>query len=304
MSADRDIDRLLDAWFADGPMQVADHVFDEAVGRVHRQRQRPAWRLLWKEPTMSPLKAVLGAAAVILVIVAGFAWIGRSGDQIGGVAGPTPSPSPTPSPIPLSGPTTSLAPGTYAVRVNAGRLAFTVPDGWAAPQVAPQVGPSLIDFPLHRIGDPADDVVDVFFDIRRAAKDAPCTGGPEPGVGATAQALAADFQSDPNLQVTPPTPIQVGALQGLVVDMTLATNATRTCPFSSGAPTDPLVAGAVAGTPPYWGIGPGEKMRLVILDAPGVNNIVVLVDSAAGGSFDALVNAAMPVIQTLVYSPT
>ena len=45
MTADRDIERLLDAWFVDGPTQVPDHVFDEAVDRVDRQPQRPAWRL-------------------------------------------------------------------------------------------------------------------------------------------------------------------------------------------------------------------------------------------------------------------
>ena len=77
MTRDRDIERLLDAWLADGPMQVSDRAFDEAVGRVHRQRQRPAWRLLWKEPTHAPLKVALGAAAIIVVFVAGFAvWAG------------------------------------------------------------------------------------------------------------------------------------------------------------------------------------------------------------------------------------
>ena len=100
MTADRDIERLLDAWLADGPMQVSDHAFDEAVGRVHRQRQRPAWRLLWKEPRMSaPLKAALGAAAIFVVVVAGFMAFGRSNQSSGdrGARRRRPSPTPTPS---------------------------------------------------------------------------------------------------------------------------------------------------------------------------------------------------------------
>ena len=88
MSADRDIERLLDTWFADGPMQVSDHAFDEAVGRVHRQRQRPAWRVSWRDPTVSAyLKPILAIAAVIVLAVGGVAFIARpTGSGVGGVA--------------------------------------------------------------------------------------------------------------------------------------------------------------------------------------------------------------------------
>ena len=43
---ERDIERLLDRWFADGPTEVADRVIDEVADRIDRQPQRPAWRVL------------------------------------------------------------------------------------------------------------------------------------------------------------------------------------------------------------------------------------------------------------------
>ena len=41
MNEDRDLNRLLDAWFAEGPVQVADRVIDGTANRIARQRQTP-----------------------------------------------------------------------------------------------------------------------------------------------------------------------------------------------------------------------------------------------------------------------
>ena len=37
MNSDRDLNRLLDAWFAEGPVQVADRVIDDTANRIARQ---------------------------------------------------------------------------------------------------------------------------------------------------------------------------------------------------------------------------------------------------------------------------
>jgi len=66
MRTDRDIQRLLDQWLADGPNRASDRVFDEVVDRVNRQRQRPAWRLTWSLPTMN---AILRPASVVGAVV-------------------------------------------------------------------------------------------------------------------------------------------------------------------------------------------------------------------------------------------
>ena len=45
MTSERDIERILDLWFADGPTQAPDRVLDVVADRIGRQPQRPAWRL-------------------------------------------------------------------------------------------------------------------------------------------------------------------------------------------------------------------------------------------------------------------
>ncbi len=91
MNESRDLNRLLDAWFAEGPVQVADRVIDDTASRIARQRQTPAWRLRsWRFPTMStPIKLVAIGAALLAVLVGGAVFMG------GGSAPPTPTPTPT-----------------------------------------------------------------------------------------------------------------------------------------------------------------------------------------------------------------
>ena len=98
MNEDRDLNRLLDAWFAEGPVQVADRVIDGTASRIARQRQIPAWRLRsWRFPTMStPIKLVAIGAALLAVLAGGAVFMG------GGCTPPPrpPTPSPTPTPVP------------------------------------------------------------------------------------------------------------------------------------------------------------------------------------------------------------
>ena len=83
MNEDRDLNRLLDAWFAEGPVQVADRVVDGTADRIARQRQLPAWRLRsWRFPTMStPLKLVAIGAALLAVLAGGAVFIGGGRGQ-------------------------------------------------------------------------------------------------------------------------------------------------------------------------------------------------------------------------------
>ena len=51
MTSERDIERILDHWFAERPTQVADRVLDAVSDRIGRQSQRPSWRLNGGTPT-------------------------------------------------------------------------------------------------------------------------------------------------------------------------------------------------------------------------------------------------------------
>jgi hypothetical protein len=176
-------------------------------------------------------------------------------------------------------------------------MVLTLPTGWSAPQVTQQ------DFALHLTGGAADDTVRVFFDMRRASKDAACTEAPEPEIPGTAEAIAQDLHADRNLKVDSPAPVFANGLQGQIVDVQLAADVTRTCPFSSGLPSVPLVVDTIAGQGAFWGVGPSERIRLVVLDALRGHNVIVAIDSANGSSFDTLVSATMPIVQSMQFEP-
>ena len=300
MTRERDLERLLDSWLADGPTIVADRVIDDAAARITRQPQRPAWRLRpWRFTHMSSsLKAALVAAAVLAALAGTLLVTGGGGPGPAPTASPSAGQAASPGASSSTGPTAlfretaSLAPGTYVVGVDAATVTFTVPDGWSVPSMG------NLDFILNPTSGPADDVVRIFFDAHRAAKDAACTEAPEPSVGTTAAALIADLQADRDLLTSTPKPITVGGLSGQYIDVVIGASTQRTCPFASGAPTVPLIVDDIAGEGPFWGIGVAERERLVILDRGDGRNVVIVIDSILGSSFNELAAAAMPVIET------
>jgi hypothetical protein len=84
MTTDRQLERLLDGWFAEGPTVVADRVIDDVAGRIGHQRQRPTWRLqAGRVPPMStPARLALVAAALGLALLAGGILLAGSRDSV------------------------------------------------------------------------------------------------------------------------------------------------------------------------------------------------------------------------------
>lgn len=100
MNTERDFDRLLDQWFADGPMEVADRVVLQVGDRIERQSQRPAWRLPGRDFQVN-LKlrwTVVAAAVLVVAVFAGTRLLGPATNSGVGGALPTPIASPSPSP--------------------------------------------------------------------------------------------------------------------------------------------------------------------------------------------------------------
>ncbi len=80
MTHERDIERILDHWLADGPDMAPDRVLDAVADRIERQSQQPAWRLHWRDSHVNTLvKPLLGVAAVVVVAVIGVNLVGGSG---------------------------------------------------------------------------------------------------------------------------------------------------------------------------------------------------------------------------------
>ena len=68
MTQQRDIERLLDLWFSDGPTESPDRVIDVVADRIERQPQRPAWRFHLREIHVNTmLRAGIAVAAVVVV---------------------------------------------------------------------------------------------------------------------------------------------------------------------------------------------------------------------------------------------
>jgi hypothetical protein len=108
MTQQRDIERLLDQWFSDGPDQAPDRVVEIVTDRIERQSQRPVWRLHGRPfPVNAYAKIAVAAAAILIAAVVGYSLLPG---QSTGVGGPARSPSPTASPSPTPAPTASPSP--------------------------------------------------------------------------------------------------------------------------------------------------------------------------------------------------
>ncbi len=274
MTRERDIERLLDAWFADGPAQLADHVFDEAVGRVHRQRQRPAWRFLWKElHVTTQLKVALGAAAVIVVFVAGFAMLGPGG-RIGGVdlptASPAPSPSRTPSPPPL--PDGRLNAGDYALRaLPDDPMAFTItaPGGWTGYGGFFIGGPSLSDAPSG-IGISVNHDPQVVTDPCDSSVHTPSPASSVPSI----DDLVAAISARGDIEVSGVTDAELAGYSGKRFDVQFPAELACAKHYLFAEPKG------------LYANGPANHWRVWLVDVDGETAVVVLLDYAGTPTAD------------------
>jgi len=125
MTDQRELDRLLGAFFVEGTDELADRVIDAALDEIDHTQQRRARRVAWSPSTMSPLirfaaAAVIGVLAVagmLVVIQPGQPGVGGPGPTPGASASPSESPSPSPSPVIMPSTATYVA-GTETISVT------------------------------------------------------------------------------------------------------------------------------------------------------------------------------------------
>jgi hypothetical protein len=187
MTTQRDLERALDAFFAEGADEMADRVIDDALRIIDHTHQRSVLGVPWRSRTMNPL-ARLAAATAAIVIVAGAAlYVLSPGSQ--SVGGPQVTPSPTPSASPLVYKWMGLlAPGTYATSLSWDPslvFTFTLGEGWESRDINVRQGGhvSVAFYPIENIatepcsrtlGDPPQTTDDVVRAIEMVATiDAP-----------------------------------------------------------------------------------------------------------------------------------
>jgi hypothetical protein len=218
------------------------------------------------------------------------------------VGSPTSLPSPTATALPLSLPRPTdiptdgncedgsvclglLAAGTtYHTEAFEPAITLTPPaDGWE------NLSDEGAVFMLLSIDAPGDAIA--FFRGAKAVEPDGTTASADD----TVQGLSGWLASNNLLDVTTATPVTVGGLQGVTMDIKIAADAVNhpaDCPVQVCVP---IFKGAdPSAKPPWhwdWGSTDGETQRLYLLNAmDGV--VAIFVDSYDGTTFDALTMAA------------
>jgi len=299
MTSERDIERLLDRWFTERPIEVADRVLDDVGDRIGRQPQQPAWRVSWRDSQVQTnLKTLLAAAAVIVIAVTGFAVLRPgSGSNVGGATLPSPSASASPSTSPsasavfpqwysnseISAAAGILPAGDGTSRAFVPRVTFTVPAGWVNGGDANGYYELFPDTPANQAAFAATG--DLAQKIGMAPLKSPyvvCDAW-EDNRG-TAAEMVASMAANDAIAASEPIDVAIGGLTGKQVDVRVDPGWTERCPSD----------------PPTFDIG-DTRARAILLDSPDRGVIVILINSLHSAGHEAFVADAMPIVESFQF---
>ena len=180
-----------------------------------------------------------------------------------------------------------LAAGTYSTSVFQAPLTYTVPDDWANYEDLPG---NFLLMPPDTSVDEGDagtaDYIGVYDGIAAAAA---CEERPEQGLDRTPQAIATFLAGNKGIAATGPTPVTIGGLDGVVVDLRLADGFTSDCPFFEAAV--PMIIGdGYSQASLHHVVGGDNDTRLYLLDGPNDRTVAIEVNDwkAGGSSMDEL----------------
>jgi len=329
MNERSDVGPVLRTWFEDGPSAMPDRVIDIVADRIGRQRQRRAWRLLWRPGPMNRTLTYAAALAVV-ALVAIVGWQLLPGDGGVGTVNPTPLPSPSvasssgsPAPRPTRGwwlgsgtalcglpigCAGELAPGTHSSRSIKPSFTFAIPGGWVNSADWHDLDDYFAlapDTPANRAAAAGDEAFAQFIVIapHRAVVGADCESAHDE-VGLTAAEIVTVLSTRDGLETNEPETVTISGLTGRQIDASLELGWTGTCPDDPGT----SAVGVLGGTPARG----DNRQRIVILDTPdcgetveqgpicasgGNISIVIYADQAA--DFDSFLSAAMPIVESL-----
>jgi hypothetical protein len=306
MNRQNDIEQLLETWLDEGPTDTADAVFDAAVARVYRQRQRPAWRFLRRESTavLTPIKLLLASAAILLVVVVSASLLGGRPAQVGGPPSPSPTPIASASPSTPALPSTSVSasavfPSWYSGESNGAgilpaggqtsksfvpRFTFTVPEGWVNSGDEAGYYGLFPDTPANQAEFAASG--DVAQAIHMGPQNDPyfvCDAW-ENNRGTTAAEIVAAMIANSVLAESEPVDVTIGGLTGKQIDVQL----------------DPDRKGSCPGDPPTFDLG-DVRTRAILLDSRDRGVIVIFVGSLHSAGHEEFLAEAMPVIESFQF---
>src|SRR6266545_2817499 len=222
MSAPRDLDRLLQSFLTDGPLELPDASYDEVRSRMDQQRQR-AFIGSWRTPDMNRyLKIGLAAAAVLVIAVVAF-------NLLPGSAAPGGEPSATPEPT--ATPAAPSAAPSEAADLPLGPYALTTADGqWTVAMTVTIGAPGWIGNDSQGIltkndnPDPPDGAGLIVFTGQLEVYGDPCrwaTTRPDPMTGATVDEVIAALTAQVGRNATEPVDVTVDEYSGKSITLSV-----------------------------------------------------------------------------------
>jgi hypothetical protein len=323
MTPDRDIERLLDRWLADGPTEVADRVIDQVGDRIARHSLRPAWRVSWRDTHVPAFfKPLAAVAAVVILAVFLYSRLPGSSPGVGAPAAtPTTSPtlSPTASPAGSPSPSASkasvfevyegpLTPGRYRLRPLQGisplTVEFTVPQGWAGFPDWAVLGPNGTAAP-GGIGVGFLSADGLFSDPCHwdAKKDGSWPQSGDVTVGPTATDLANALLASRAYTATASADVTVDGYPAKRIDLQLPSNDLTKCDNAKGTTGGAYFVWGTKhpGGSDLFAQGPGQRWRLWIVDAEGARLVIVVNDFATTSVADRA--AAQSIVDSVTIAP-
>jgi hypothetical protein len=317
MTQQRDIERLLDHWFSAGPTEAPDRAIDVVADRIEHQSQRPAWRL---QPRPSPMnhssKIAIAAAAVLIVAVIGVNLLASSSTGVGG-----PSATPGVSARPSASATSiasATADGGFVCEGDLAGCAGPLQEGvhgssWFGPRLIHYVTPagwinSIDTTTIYKLDSPGGGTSILLWTGVSIEDQTPTSCEPVAiagGIAPSAAQWVSYLSSHRGLVTTTPTPTNFPGGRdenGRSMDISMDPAWTQTCPGH----TEPEVMFIAhpSQPPAVYGVGPANKLHLVVLDTSSYGAATVLIEvygPSDEAGFSAAVDLARGVMDTFVF---
>ena len=264
MTRSPELDPIVLAWFEEGPSTMPDRMIGVIARRISRQRQRRTWRLQGRPFMNTQIRLVAAAAAAVVLAVAGWNLLPRTGN-VGGppTASPTAAP-PTAAPTPRSLPDGQLHAGDYVLRALAAdpmTFVITAPEGWQG-------------FGGFFLGGPrasgAPDGVGISVNHDPEVVSNPCDASAHtPAPGASPESitdLVAAISARADLQVSGVTDTVLDGYAGKRLDIQFPATLACQTQYVFAEPKG------------LYANGPANRWRVWLLDVGGETAVVVLLD--------------------------
>ena len=311
-----DLETRLSRFLVDeAPPRAPERLTDAARDRIAATRQNRQIGLLAGRLFSVLLTPAGAVAAAALIVVAGAVLVSLdgSGPSIGSgtsPASPSTAPSPT-SPFPCPSGHGSclglLQPGPHTTTSFVPAFSYAVAGGWA--NTLDVRGEFDLTYATggrstYPDGTTFDDGIYVF---RRPVAESTTSQTPEAGVGTTANDLARWLVGHADLGASAPTPVTIGGASGYRMTLSVPAGqrtAPDHCTTDHGEPrcASLFISGDPAVTYGFGLVGP-EIAVVYLLDTPSGDTVMVVIDDVDGVNQPRLEAAALPIVNSLAFSP-